>query len=144
MLLEKFNDRFNIIIFDELTGKCLVNDKNDKKVTGIGDQVGDGLVAMFVSDKQLYLMVKSRIFNICKDKIEIVYKHDGIGSTQVSIIENGEEVLELLYPSWWVRRKTIRPAGLGQGDDEEEDFLAYVKLMISAEKRKEHLLNKYS
>lgn len=144
MILDKFNDRLNSIRLDSALGKGLIFKKGSDKVSGIGDIVEEDTVALFSQDKTLWLLIKGTLFNVSENDISINYSHNGQDITIVSVIENGKEVLKYRYPSWWVRCQEPMPAGVGQGFDEEEDFVAYVKLMISADNRKEHLLEKYS
>jgi hypothetical protein len=144
MLLDKFNDRLNAIELDSVTGEGRICIKGEANVSGVGEKINKDTVALFVSDNKLIFILKGKVFNVTDNDININYSHDGQGYTKVSIIENGKEVFEYTYPSWWIRNLEAVPAGLGRGDDEDEDFIAYVKLMIEGNNRKEHFLRKYS
>lgn len=143
MILEAFNDRDSCFKFDLKSGSVVLSTCSNENFSGVGTSNECGFSALYVLNEKLYLFVNSENIDVSGDGIDYKYRHDDGGVTHFSVFKNGNKCVEISYPCWMEKRAT-EPVGFGMADDDDEDFFAYVKLMLEAENRKLHLLKKYS
>jgi hypothetical protein len=142
MILEKFNNRSVCIDYDQTNGSGMLHPRSQEKFSGIGDEFQNGFVALFVLDGKLFFQIKGSAFDFSGSNLTLDYFHSD-DVTNVCIEDSGKEVFSIQYPAWWSKQASV-PVGIGMDDDDEQDFFAYIKLMIGADSRKRHLIRKYT
>ena len=143
MILEAFNDRASCFNFDLKSGSAVLSEPNNNNFSGVGVRNECGFSALYVLNDNLYLFVNGKNVDVTGDNVDYKYRHDDSGVTHFSVIKSGSVCVEISYPCWRVKG-AIEPVGFGMADDDDEDFFAYVKLMLEVDNRKSHLLKKYS
>ncbi|PXF30706.1 hypothetical protein WH50_14025 [Pokkaliibacter plantistimulans] len=142
MIIEKFNDKANEIQFDERTGNIKIHQVKNKKFSGIGEKILDNFAILYIANESIYLRLGDNTIEIVTKEMSFDYSHIDT-TTTFSIQQRGKIVFKIDYPSWWIAQDQPMP-GLGVGDDDENDFFAYIKLMLTNDTRRLHLIKKYS
>ncbi len=143
MILEAFNDRASCFNFDLQSCSAVLSTCSNDNLSGVGSSNECGFSALYVLNEKLYLFVNEKNIDVTGDGIDYKYRHDDSGVTHFSVIKDGKVCVQISYPCWRVKGAT-EPVGFGMADDDDEDFFAYVKLMLETDNRKLHLLKKYS
>ena len=141
--LERFNHFGKVIEFDPASGLCReINVTNTKRISGIGDLLGDSCVALVGNGNGLDLYLGQNAFGIEDPSIELHYEHMDDGTTVFSVRDT-VKAAQVRYPSWWT---VSSPGGVafGTSNDEDEDICAYIIYMLKADTRKAHLIKKYA
>lgn len=142
MFLEKFNDISKLLVFESSNGTVNQIDNNGEKCNGIGDVRNGNTYVIFVEKSHLYLQINMTRLNLSENEVFIKYYHHE-NQTFVRINITHEAILEIDYPAWWTE-EDLGPAAFGMDDDDDHDILAYLKMMLSTQKSKAGLINKYS
>ena len=124
MAIEKFN----------VFGKTVSDQGN-----GVGEVIDEKLVAINF-DAPSSLVIGEQIFPISKHEIKVEYKNIN-KQTYVSILVDSKEVMKTSYPAWFTQQTVV--AGLGMADDEDEDFIAYLKVLLENPARFKALEKRY-
>lgn len=107
--------------------------------SGLGEFIDNKLVAINF-DTPSSLIIGEHVFPLAKHEIKIEYQNKNKQS-HVSILVDNKEVMKTSYPAWFTQQTLV--AGLGMADDEDEDFIAYLKSFLETPARFKALENKY-
>lgn len=124
MPIEKFNE----------FGKTILNSGK-----GVGDIIDGKLVAIDFEggDK---LLLDGNVFPLSDYEIavELSIIND---ETTTSILVDGIHRFQAVYPAWYVNQTLV--AGMGMPDDEDEDFMAHLKVLLENPNRLKALRERY-
>ena len=67
--------------------------------------------------------------------LQSTHKHIDGGKAMFTLYQNGQQLLEYIYPSWWLGHETHLLPALAELDDDEDDFLGYVHSVFEDEKK---------
>ena len=93
---------------------------------------------LYTTLNKLFIKINNQTFDVTSNDFTYDYFH-GNNITTCRLNKLDTTLLELKYPSWMLSDNT--PAGFGLNDD--EDFLAYLKLFLDSNNTKTCFLNKY-
>jgi hypothetical protein len=109
------------------------------KGSGVGEIIDDKLVAINF-DAPSSLVIGEHVFPIAKHSIKIEYQNINKQTLGRILIDN-KEVMKASYPAWFTQQAVV--AGLGMADDEDEDFIAYLKVLLENPTRFKALEKRY-
>ncbi|WP_199610819.1 hypothetical protein [Flocculibacter collagenilyticus] len=141
MILEKFNHINENILCDlgEVGYQEIKANSHNEKLRGIGAIIDNMLIAFAVVDEKLQLVIDGEVFDT--ENLSFEYAHNANSTTTFSV--TGSEMKKsITYPSWWCHSPI--PVVAFEADDDEEDFCAYIILMMQSSKRIEQICKKYS
>lgn len=133
-------------------GIQLDKDKNDASVfklspgdatCGVGSILNGVLVAFYKKEDNHFIRIGDNFWEASDQSLSIEFRHGGGGISYLTVKRDGATLRELIYSSWWLRQEEGSPPGLGNSDDEEHDFGAYLAFMWQVDTRKVHLIDKY-
>jgi len=98
--------------------------------------LADGQVAALYKQRgQLVLQLGQQRW-VYGPALQSTHQHIDGGKTVFALYQDGQQLLEYTYPSWWLGRETHLPPALAElDDDEEDDFLGYVHSVFEDEKK---------
>ncbi|THB62976.1 MAG: hypothetical protein D6B27_13030 [Gammaproteobacteria bacterium] len=141
MFIERFNHIKECFEYNPSTGEGKLLQRDNQEFSGIGDVYDGTIAAIYALDKKTFLQIGTVVVDLSFNDYEFRYTHLNRGKyTNFAITKGIEFITEITYPAWMRRMKNY-PIGLGLPEDDEEDFLAYVKYMLEDERRRLPLLN---
>lgn len=143
MWLERFNHYGKFIEFDpnQMAWREASSTEGAKAV-GVGDLLGDAVVAMVCLGGEPYLYIGGDRFSLQDPELRLTYEHKDNGTTTFSAADASHSAT-ITYNSWWIG-SGVGVAAFGSSSDEDEDVCAYIEFMMGAEMRRKHMIKKYA
>jgi hypothetical protein len=144
MMIESFGEYGYGIQFDDVNSDAAVFKlKPNDVLHGVGCIIEGILVAFYKNECGYFIRVGEDIWNANDQTLSIEFCHESEGVSCFTIKQGGATLRKLIYSAWWLRQSDCAPPGLGDADDEENDFGAYLAFMWKADTRIKHLMQTY-
>lgn len=143
MFIERFNHIKECFEFNPSTGEGTLLQRDNQEFSGIGDVYDGTIAAVYVLNQKPYLQIGSISVDLYHMDYKLRHSHINREKTVFSIKKNSEILAEIYYPSWMDKMKNF-PIGLGLPEDDEEDFFAYIKLILENKKMASVFVNRWN
>ncbi|WP_458130563.1 hypothetical protein [Pseudomonas sp. R3-41] len=112
-------------------------------VCGVGSIIEGVLVAFYKKEKGYFLQIGDDLWDASAPSLSVKFVHGNGGVSCLSVRQDGDFLREFIYSSWWLRYGEGGWPALGDPDDEEHDFGAYLAYIWQTDIGRKQLMQKY-